>query len=95
MTGSGARTTPVRGPSGAKGNPRKPILEPKTITVNPLLVVGFAGVLLFGVGAALFVQFSAPTETTRSMVEPERGNRVTNTNSRMVTGLNQDEGRCR
>jgi|GEM_PF-3099239 len=93
MTGSGARTTPVRGPSGAKGNPRKPILEPKTITVNPLLVVGFAGVLLFGVGAALFVQFSAPTETTRSMVEPERGNRVTNTNSRMVTGLNQDEGR--
>ena len=93
MTGSGARATPVRGASNAKSNLRKPILEPKTITVNPLVVVGFVGILLFGVGAALFVQFSAPTKTTRSMVEPERGNRVTGTNSRMVTGLNQDEGR--
>lgn len=93
MTGSGARATPVRGPSNAKGAPGKPILEPKTITVNPMVVAGFVGAVLVAVGAALFIQFSTPAESTSSMVERERGNRVTGTHSRMVTGLNQDEGR--
>ena len=93
MTGSGARATPVRGPSNPKGAPGKPILEPKTLTVNPMVVAGFVGAIVVAVGAALFIQFSTPAESTSSMVERERGNRVTGTNSRMVTGLNQDEGR--
>ena len=93
MTGNGAMVTPIRGASGAQGNPSRPILEPKTITVNPLLVMGFGAAMVIAIGMALFAQFGTPDDAGTTMVDPVPGGRVTSTNTRMATGLNLGEGR--
>ena len=92
MTGNGARVTPIRGMQGGRANPSKPILEPKTITVNPLLVMGFGAAMVVAIGMVMFSQFGASDDPGTTMVEPVPGGRVTATNARMATGLNLGEG---
>ena len=92
MTGSSSRATPVRGAPDAQKNPLKPILEPRTITVNPLLIAGFIVVMVVAVGWAVVAQFGAPDDAATTMVDPVPGGRVTDTNARMITGLDVGDG---
>ena len=93
MTGNGARVTPIRGTQSVQANPKKPILQPRTITVNPLLVMGFGAAMLVALGMVVFSQFGAPDDVGTTMVDPVPGSRVTATNARMTTGLDTGEGR--
>ena len=92
MTGSRAQVTPIRGIQ-RQANPSKPILEPRTITVNPLLVMGFSAAMVVAVGMALAAHFGAPDDAGTTMVDPVPGSRVTGTSTRMMTGLDAGEGR--
>jgi type IV secretory pathway VirB10-like protein len=92
MTGKGAQVTPLRAPSGRQPDPKKPILQPRTITVNPLALAGFGAAVLVAIGMLIYSQLGTPEEASRSMVDQARGGRVSDANGRMVTGLAEGEG---
>jgi len=91
MTDRGAQVTPIRG-KPVSANADKPAVQPKPNSVNKPLVLAFGGLIAAAAAVFLYSQFSAPP-ADRSMVERERGGRITGTNNRMRTGLNLGEGR--
>lgn len=91
MADRGAQVTPIRG-KPATENADKPTVQPKRNAVNKPLVLAFGGTIAAALAVFLYSQFSA-SPVDRSMVERERGGRITGTSNRMRTGLNLGEGR--
>ena len=91
MADRGAQVTPIRGKPTPE-NADKPTVQPKRNEVNKPLVLAFSGAIAAALAVFVYSQFSAPP-ADHSMVERERGGRITGTNNRMRTGLNLGEGR--
>lgn len=90
----GAQVTPIRGTPirGSGANPERPGVQPKPNAVNMPLVALF-GVMIVGAGGVFaYSQFATPAAPP-SMVERERGDRITGGSTRMRTGVNIGDGR--
>ena len=92
MTGNGARMTPIRGPETTRSNPKKPVLQPRSVTVSPVVAAGFVALMIAAVGYGAYMQFAGSDLEEPSIVAPQPGARVTGVSHRMTTGLDIGEG---